>query len=134
MFLQPKHFKYKKIKKGKLQKHKYKKNKLDFGNIGLKACESGYITARQLEAARQAIVRKTGRQGKLWVKIYPKTPITKKPNEVRMGKGTGTISHWAAKTRGGSVIFELTGIDDTIARNAFRTGGAKLPVITKICY
>jgi large subunit ribosomal protein L16 len=131
LFLQPNRVKYKKIKKGKLVKFSYK-NRLNFGTIGLKALESGFISARQLESARQAIVRKIKKKGKLWIKIFPSLPITKKPAEVRMGKGKGNVSHWVAKIRGGSVLFEVCGINRKNAIKAFKTGSAKLPVKTQI--
>jgi large subunit ribosomal protein L16 len=131
LFLQPNRVKYKKIKKGKLVKFSYK-NRLNFGTIGLKALESGFISARQLESARQAIVRKIKKKGKLWIKIFPSLPITKKPAEVRMGKGKGNVSHWVAKIRGGSVLFEACGINRKNAIKAFKTGSAKLPVKTQI--
>lgn len=131
MLLQPKRIKYKKIKKGKLARFSYKNN-LDFGTIGLKSLESGFISARQLEAARQAIVRKIKKKGKLWIKVYPNLPITKKPTEVRMGKGKGNVSHWAAKIKGGSILFEVCGINKKTAIKAFKTGSAKLPVKTQI--
>jgi len=132
VLLQPKKFKYKKLRKGKLKKFVYN-SKLDFGLIGLKSTESGLITSKQIESARQAISRKIKKKGgKIWIKIFPNTPITKKPNEVRMGKGKGNLSHWAAKIRGGSIIFEIGGVNKKIAIKAFRTGGAKLPVKTKI--
>ena len=132
MFLQPKKVKYKKIKKGKLSKFEFKSNQLKFGSIGLKAGESGVISARQIESARQAIVRKIKRKGKFWIRIFPMLPITKKPTEVRMGKGTGSVSHWAIRVRGGTVIFEMCGINSNIAITAFKTGGAKLPIRTII--
>ena len=94
MFLKPKQTKYKKIKKGKLSKFEFKSNKLKFGAIGLKAAESGTITARQIEAARQAIVRKVKRKGKIWIRIFPSLPITSKPTETRMGKGKGSVIYW----------------------------------------
>jgi large subunit ribosomal protein L16 len=131
LFLQPNRVKYKKIKKGKLVKFSYKNN-LNFGTIGLKALESGFISARQLESARQAMVRKIKKKGKLWIKIFPNLPITKKPAEVRMGKGKGNVSHWVAKIRGGSVLFEVCGINRKNAIKAFKTGSAKLPVKTQI--
>lgn len=131
MFLQPNRVKYKKIKKGKLVKFSYKNN-LNFGTIGLKALESGFISARQLESARQAMVRKIKKKGKLWIKVFPNLPITKKPAEVRMGKGKGNVSHWVAKIRGGSVLFEACGINRKNAIKAFKTGSAKLPVKTQI--
>lgn len=132
MFLQPKKFKYKKIQKGKFPKIKYKSTKLTFGNIGLKANQSGRITARQLESARQAIVRKIKRKGKLWINIFPTIPVTKKPNEVRMGKGKGNVDYWASKVRMGTILFELTGINLQNAKAAFKTGRAKLPIKTII--
>lgn len=93
MLLQPKKTKYKKIQKGKLSKLTFRLNKLRFGSLGLKATKSGTISSRQIEAARQAIVRKLSRKGKLWVRIFPTVPITTKPTEIRMGKGKGTFSH-----------------------------------------
>lgn len=132
MFLQPKQLKYKKIKKGKLSKFEFKSNTLKFGTIGLKAEESGTITSRQLEAARQAIVRKIKRKGKIWIRIFPNLPITSKPTESRMGKGKGSVSYWAAKVKSGTVLFEICGINYNIAVNAFQTGGAKLSVKTRI--
>lgn len=132
MFLQPKKSKYKKVRKSKLSKYNYKINKLNFGSVGLKACESGLISSNQLEAARQAITRKIKRKGKLWLKIFPNMPITKKPLETRMGKGKGIFSHWVARVRGGSILFELYGVPNSLAINAFKTGSSKLPVKTKI--
>ena len=132
MFLQPKSVKYKKFRKSKLSKFEFKSNKLKFGTIGLKSVESGIITARQIEAARQAIMRKIKRKGKLWIRIFPNLSVTAKPNEIRMGKGKGPFSHWAARISGGQILFELCGSKRNIALNAFKTGGAKLPVKTKI--
>lgn len=131
MLLQPKKVKYNKIKKGRLNKFSYKNN-LNFGTIGLKALESGLISARQIEAARQAIARKIKKKGKIWIKIFPNLPITKKPTEVRMGKGKGGISHWTARVRGGSVLFEICGVNYKTGIKAFRTGSAKLPLKTQI--
>lgn len=132
MFLQPKRSKYKKIRKGKLSKLEFKSNKLKFGTIGLKAAESGIISARQIEAARQAINRKIKRKGKLWIRVFPDLPVTKKPTEVRMGKGKGSVDFWATRVNGGNVLFEICGITSTIAISAFKTGGAKLPIKTLI--
>ena len=134
MLLIPKRSKYKKIKKGKLTKFNFKSNKLKFGTIGLKAQESGIISARQLEAARQAIVRKTNRKGKLWLRIFPDLPITNKPKEIRMGKGKGSVSFWASRVSGGRMLFEICGITKLTAISAFRTGGAKLPIKTKVVF
>lgn len=132
MFLQPKRSKFKKTRKGKLSNLEFKSNKLIFGTIGLKSAESGTLTAKQIEAARQAITRKINRKGKLWIRVFPYLPVTLKPIEVRMGKGKGAVNFWAARIRGGTVIFELCGVNKTTALAAFRTGGAKLPVKTKV--
>jgi large subunit ribosomal protein L16 len=132
MFTGPKQTKYKKTKKGKLAKLEFKANNLKFGTVGLKAAESGIISARQIEASRQAIVRKMKRKGKLWIKIFPDLPITSKPTGVRMGKGKGQVSHWGARVRGGTVLFEVCGLNFNTVCAALKTGGAKLPVKTKI--
>lgn len=128
----PKKTKYKKIKKGKLVKLEFKSNNLVFGTVGLKASEAGTISAKQIEAARQAITRKIKRKGKVWVKIFPDLPITSKPTGVRMGKGKGQVSHWSSRVRGGTVLFEVCGINITLATSALKTGGAKLPIKTQI--
>ena len=133
MFLQPKKTKYKKTKKGKLKKLEFKTNKLKFGTIGLKAVNSATISARQIEASRQAISRKIKKKGKLWIRTFPDTPITAKSIAARMGKGKGVLSHWGAKVKGGSILFEICGVKDlNIVKNALRTGGAKLPLKTRI--
>lgn len=132
MLLQPRKSKYKKVRKGKLPKLEFRSNQLRFGTIGLKAAESGTISARQIEAARQAITRKIKRKGKVWIRIFPSLPITSKPTEVRMGKGKGSVSHWATKIGGGTVLFELCGVTLNVAITAFQTGGAKLPIKTKV--
>ena len=132
MFLQPKRSKYKKLRKGKLARLDFKKNKLKFGCIGLKTLESGFITARQIESARQTINKKIKKKGKLWLRIFPDYPITKKPTEVRMGKGKGSVSHWSARVKSGTVIFELHGISIKIASSALKKGSSKLSLKTKI--
>jgi large subunit ribosomal protein L16 len=124
MFLQPRKTKYKKLRKGKLPRLEYKSTVLKFGVVGLKAAESGTISAKQLEAARQAINRKLNRKGKIWIRIFPNYPITKKPIEVRMGKGKGSVNYWAAKVGGGAVLFEICGVNLQKAISAFNTGGA----------
>lgn len=128
----PKQIKFKKTKKGKLQKLEFKSNKLIFGNIGLKAEESGIISYKQIEAARQAITRKIKRKGKVWIRIFPDLPITSKPTGIRMGKGKGQFSHWGARIRGGTTLFEICGVNLLTAKTALFTGGAKLPIKTKI--
>jgi large subunit ribosomal protein L16 len=130
----PKKLKYKKIKKGKLKKYDYKSNFLKFGTVGLKAVNSGLITSKQIEAARQTITKKIKRKGKMWIRIFPDQPITRKPIEVRMGRGKGVFSHWCAKIKGGSIIFEICGINIKTAIKAFKTGGAKLPIKTIIFF
>jgi len=133
MLLQPKKSKYKKIQKKRLPKLEFKSNKLVFGSIGLKAAESGTISAKQIESARQAITRKLKRKGKIWIKIFPFLPITVKPTEVRMGKGKGSVKYWSIKIGGGTILFELCGVTYRNAVVAFKTGGAKLPIKTFIC-
>lgn len=128
----PKKIKYKKTKKGKLVKLEFKSNKLNFGTIGLKAAEAGILNSRQIEAARQSIARKIKRKGKIWIKIFPDLPITAKATGVRMGKGKGQFSHWGARVRGGTVLFEITGVNFSTVFSALKTGGAKLPIKTKI--
>lgn len=133
MFLQPKKTKYKKIKKGKLFKLDFKKNKLQFGTVGLKAVNSAIISARQIEASRQAISRKIKKKGKLWIRIFPDLPITAKSISSRMGKGKGALSHWGVRVKGGTILFEICGIKDPkVIETALRTGSAKLPLKTKI--
>jgi len=132
LLLQPKKTKYKKLKKGRLKNFDFKSNALKFGTIGLKTTESGVISARQLEAARQAINRKIKKKGKIWIRIFPNLPITSKPIEVRMGKGKGNIKHWVAKVKRGTILFEICGISNNLAIIAFKTGRSKLSVKTKI--
>jgi large subunit ribosomal protein L16 len=134
MLTQPKKTKYKKIRKGVLKKLEYKMNSLNFGTVGLKAIESGIILLNQLEAARQAINRKLNRKGKIWIRIYPNYPITRKPVEVRMGKGKGQVSYWGAKISGGTILFEICGISKDKAIYAFNSGSSKLPIKTKIIF
>ena len=133
MFLQPKKTKYKKVKKGKLNKLEYRTNKLRFGTVGLKAVNSAIVTARQIEASRQAISRKIKKKGKLWIRAFPDVQITSKSVASRMGKGKGAVSHWGARIKGGSIIFEICGVKDfNIVKTALKTGGAKLPLKTRI--
>ena len=122
MFLQPRKTKYKKTQKGKLKKLKFKNNKIKFGEIGLKSISSGTINARQIEAARKAIVRKIKRKGKIWICIFPDLPITAKPTESRMGKGKGSVSHWVARVRGGTTLFEVCGVPENVGIEALIAG------------
>ena len=132
MFLQPKKTKYKKIQKGSLKRYNFRRQDLLDNIYRLRAQESGLISAKQLESARQAITRKLKKQGKLWIKIFPGLPITKKPNETRMGKGKGTVQYWVARVTGGTILFELTSISQKKALAAFHTGSRKLSIKTKI--
>ena len=132
MLLQPRKTKYRKIRKGRLKRLNFKSNSLKFGTVGLKSVESGFISVKQLEAARQAISRRIKRNGKLWLRIHPTLSVTSKPLEVRMGKGKGNVEYWSTRVKGGTVLFELCGIKFDMARQAFKTGAAKLSVKTKV--
>ena len=103
---------------------------MSFGEFGLKATTRGRVTARQIEAARRAMTRHIKRGGKVWIRIFPDVPITKKPVEVRMGKGKGNVEYWVAKIQPGKVLYEMEGVSEDVAREAFRLAAAKLPVIT----
>jgi large subunit ribosomal protein L16 len=131
--LQPNRTKYRKVQKGKTKLRGVAKGgtQLNFGRYGLKATSSARISARQIEAARRSITRHMRRVGKLWIRIFPDVPITDKPAEVRMGKGKGTVEWWCARVRPGRVIFELDGVPQEVAEEAFRLASAKLPVETK---
>lgn len=128
----PQKTKYKKTRKGKLVKLEFKANSIKFGVVGLKAAESGILKFKHIEAARQAISRKIKRRGKVWIRIFPYLPITAKPKGARMGKGKGNVSHWGAKVRGGTTLFEICGVSHSLFFDALKTGGAKLPIKTKI--
>jgi len=130
--LQPKKYKYKKVFTPVLKRFTYKSNKIKFGNLGLQASESGFISSKQIEAARVAINRKLKRKSKIWIRVFPSTPITRKPTEVRMGKGKGQVSHWVSKVSAGNILFEVYCLNNSKAIQAFITGGAKLPIKTKI--
>lgn len=132
MFLQPRKTKFRKTQKGKIKRLEFKANSIKFGELGLKSEIAGVITARQIEAARRAIARKLRRKGKIWICIFPNTPVTAKPSESRMGKGKGSISHWVAKVRGGTTLFEICGVPFHIGAEALKSGGKKLAVKTKI--
>jgi len=105
---------------------------LNFGNVGLKAMEPGRITARQIEAARVAMTRHIKRQGRIWIRIFPDLPVTSKPAEVRMGKGKGAPEFWVAAVRRGRILYEMDGVEETIAREALALAAAKLPIRTKV--
>lgn len=128
----PKKIKFKKIKKGKLLRFNYNCNSLIFGTIGLKAKNAGVLNARQIEAARKAIVRKNKKKIKVWIKIFPNTPVTAKSTGVRMGKGKGAFSHWIVKVSGGTLLFEISGANIKILTKALKSGANKLPIKTLI--
>jgi large subunit ribosomal protein L16 len=105
-------------------------NKVSFGEYGLKATERGRVTARQIEAARRAMTRKVKRTGKIWIRIFPDVPISSKPLEVRMGKGKGNVDYWCSKVQPGTVLYEMEGVPEEVAREAFRLAATKLPIKT----
>ncbi len=128
--LQPKQTKFRKQNKGRNRGNATVANKVSFGEFGLKATTRGRITARQIEAARRAITRKVKRGGKLWIRIFPDKPITKKPLEVRQGKGKGNVEYWVALIQPGRMLYEMEGVPEELAREAFKLAAAKLPVKT----
>lgn len=130
--LQPKKTKFRKVQKGRIKGLAQRGNQLAFGTFGLKSLEPHFITSRQIEAARIAITRYMKREGQLWIRIFPDKPITKKPAEVRMGKGKGNPEYWVAVCEPGRIMFEIDGVPLDIAREALRLGAQKLPVVTKM--
>lgn len=128
--LQPKRTKFRKQMKGRNRGLALRGNDVSFGEFGLKAIGRGRITARQIEAARRAITRHVKRGGKIWIRIFPDKPISKKPLEVRMGKGKGSVEYWVAQIQPGRMLYEMEGVSEEIAREAFRLAAAKLPVQT----
>ncbi|MDE0002207.1 MAG: 50S ribosomal protein L16 [Rhodospirillaceae bacterium] len=129
--LQPKRTKYRKMHKGRNRGLAQRGNAVSFGEYGLKAMGRGRITSRQIEAARRAMTRHVKRGGKIWIRIFPDKPITKKPLEVRQGKGKGNVEYWVALVQPGRVLYEMSGVSEEIARGAFRRAAAKLPVATR---
>jgi large subunit ribosomal protein L16 len=130
--LQPKRTKFRKQFKGRIHGVAKSGTTLSFGEIGLKAVEPERITARQIEAARRAIARHTKRQGRIWLRIYPDLPVTKKPAEVRMGSGKGSVELWVARVKPGRILFEIGGVNPQIAKEALELGAAKLPIKCRI--
>jgi large subunit ribosomal protein L16 len=129
--LQPKRTKFRKAHKGRLKGVATSGTTLNFGAFGLKAVEPGRITARQIEATRRAITRHIKRAGRVWIRVFPDIPVSKKPTEVRMGKGKGSPEYWMVRIQPGKIMFELDGVPAELAREAFERGAAKLPVKTK---
>ena len=129
--LQPKRTKFRRVQKGRMKGNSGRGHQLSNGTFGIKSLDSKFITSRQIEAARVAATRYMKREGQLWIKIFPDKPITKKPLEVRMGKGKGAVEYWAAVVKPGRVLFEVAGVPLDIAKEALRLAAQKLPVKTK---
>ncbi len=129
--LQPKRTKYRKMQKGRVKGLANRGHRLAFGTFGIKAMEPGWITSRQIEAARIAMTRAMKREGQVWIRIFPDKPVTKKPAEVRMGKGKGAPEYWVATVKPGTVLFEAAGVDIELAKEALRLAAQKLPITTK---
>lgn len=130
--LSPKKVKHRKVFKGRMTGVAYRGSSISFGEFALKAVECGKMTAQQIEAARIAINRKIKRGGKVWIRVFPDKPITKKPAETRMGKGKGSPDHWVAPIRPGKILYELAGVDEELAVRALTLAGNKLPFATKV--
>ena len=130
--LQPKRTKFRKVHKGRTRGNAKGGYELNFGSHGLKALEPERVTARQIEAARRAITRQMKRAGRVWIRIFPDLPVSKKPIEVRMGKGKGSPEFWACRVKPGRIMFEIDGVPEPIAREALRLGAAKLPIKTRV--
>lgn len=129
--LQPKRTKFRKQQKGRNYGLANRGETVSFGQFGIKATTRGPVTARQIEAARRAINRYVRRGGKIWIRVFPDYPVTSKPLEVRQGKGKGNVDHWAARVQPGRVLYEIEGVSEEVAREAFRLASAKLPVRTR---
>jgi large subunit ribosomal protein L16 len=129
--LMPKRTKYRKEHRGRMKGKATRGNRLSFGDYGLQALEPCWITSRQIEAARRAIVRYVRRGGKLWIRVFPDKPVTAKPAETRMGKGKGVVDHWVAVVKPGRMIFEMSGVPEEAAREAMRRASHKLPIKTR---
>lgn len=129
--LQPKRTKFRKQQKGKMKGNANRGNQIAFGSFGIKSMDEGWLTGRQIEAARQAVTRYMKREGQLWIRIFPDKPLTKKPAEVRMGKGKGAPELFVARVKPGCMLFEAEGVDLAVAKEALRLAAQKLPVRTK---
>jgi large subunit ribosomal protein L16 len=130
--LQPKRTKFRKAHKGRVHGVAKGGTTLNFGSFGLKAIEPGRVTARQIEATRRAITRHMKRAGRVWIRIFPDVPVSKKPTEVRMGKGKGTPEFWMCRVKPGRIMFEVDGVSHAVAKEAFELGAAKLPILTRL--
>lgn len=130
--LQPKKTKFRKAHKGRIHGNAKGGTSLNFGAYGLKAMQPGRITARQIEAARRAMTRHMKRSGRVWIRIFPDVPVSKKPTEVRMGKGKGSPEFWICRVKPGRIMFEIDGVSTTVAKEAFERAAAKLPISTRV--
>jgi large subunit ribosomal protein L16 len=129
--LMPKRMKYRKAHRGRMKGKAVRGAEVSFGDYGLQALEPSWITSRQIEAARRAVVRYVRRGGKLWIRVFPHKPVTVKPAETRMGSGKGNVDHWVAVVKPGRVLFEIAGVEESAAREAFRLASQKLPIKTQ---
>lgn len=129
--LMPKRVKYRKQMRGRMKGKARRGAEVHFGDYGLQALEPGWVTARQIEAARRAIVRAMRRRGRVWIRIFPDKPVTQKPAETRMGKGKGSVEYWVAVVKPGRIMFEIGGVDDDLAKEALRLASYKLSIKTK---
>lgn len=129
--LMPKRMKYRKAHRGRMKGKAVRGAQVSFGDYGLQALEPSWITSRQIEAARRAVVRYVRRGGKLWIRVFPHKPVTVKPAETRMGSGKGNVDHWVAVVKPGRVLFEIAGVEESAAREAFRLASHKLPIKTQ---
>jgi len=129
--LSPKRTKFRKAHKGRIHGVAQSGNQLNFGSFGLKALQPERVTARQIEAARRAMTRHMKRQGRVWIRLFPDVPVSKKPAEVRQGKGKGSPEYWACRVKPGRIMFEVDGVPENVAREAFALAAAKLPIKTK---
>jgi len=130
--LMPKRTKYLKQMRGRRRGKASRGNVVQFGDYGIQVLEPSWVTSRQIEAVRQAMVRHIRRRGKVWIRIFPDVPVSTKPAEVRMGKGKGSPEYWVAKVKPGRIMFELDGVPETVARDAFALASAKLPIATRV--
>jgi len=130
--LMPKRTKFRKVQKGRNRGLASVGNKVSFGDYGLKALERGRMTSRQIEAGRRVMTRHVKRGAKIWIRVFPDKPITKKPLEVRMGKGKGSVEYWVAQIQPGRVLYEIQGVEESVARKAFELAAAKLPFKTQV--
>ena len=130
--LLPKRTKYRRVQRGRMKGTASRGNKIAYGEFGIQACEPGWITGNQIEAARVAMTRYTKRGGQVWIKIFPDKPVTKQPAETRMGSGKGSPEYWVAVVKPGRIMFEIAGVSEEVAREALRLASHKLPIKTKI--